>query len=291
MLELKKCHLTCCNCHEKFDATEDLEVETYSEERNMGAQIGYTWAYEDECPYCQNPYSFEINAWEYPIGILDDKELKENGVEVEYDVDIVQELEDDWDDSWEYTKPSTFEEFNAAIQELRDMLKSNLASSSFTFLKMVDAFAVTAMEAYLSGTLINHVKQNEEYLQNAAQKITDLKEEKMSLYEVIKNPNEAKNKVLAKLFEFMYHNIPKIKGIYESVFNIKIDYPLKDLMKIVERRHNIVHRNGKDKDDRDVFLTKEIIENDLDVIISFVKKINDLIDPLANLETELPAGC
>lgn len=291
MLELKKCHLTCCNCHKEFDAPEDLEVETSSEERNMGAQIGYTWVYEDECPKCHNQYGFEINAWEYPIGILDYDELEKNGVEVEYDVDIVQESEDDWNDSWEYAKPSTFEEFNATMQELQDMLKSNLASSSFTFLKMVDAFAVTAMEAYLSGTLINHVKQNEEYLQNAAQKITDLKEEKMSLYEVIKNPNEAKNKVLAKLFEFMYHNIPKIKGIYESVFNIKIDYPLKDLMKIVERRHNIVHRNGKDKDDRDVFLTKEIIENDLDVIISFVKKINDLIDPLANLETELPAGC
>lgn len=34
MLELKKCHLTCCNCHKEFDAPEDLEVETYSEERN-----------------------------------------------------------------------------------------------------------------------------------------------------------------------------------------------------------------------------------------------------------------
>lgn len=285
MLELRKCHLTCCNCHEEFDAPEDLEAETYSEERNMGAQIGYTWAYEDECPKCHNQYDFEINAWEYPIGILDYDELGKNGVEVEYDVDIVQETEDDWDISWEYAKPSTFEEFNATMRELQDMLKSNLASSSFTFLKMVDAFAVTAMEAYLSGTLINQVKQSEEYLKSAAEKINDLKEEKMSLYEVIKNPDEAKNKVLAKLYEFMYHNIPKIKKIYESVFNIKIDYPLKDLMEIVNRRHDIVHRNGKDKDDRDVVLTKEITEHDLNVITAFVKKINDLIRPL-NLKVE-----
>lgn len=278
MLELKKCHLKCDKCGAEFDAPANLEADSYSEERNMGMQIGYTWTHEDECPHCHEPYSFEINAWEYPIGILDSEDSKSEGVELDYEVDVVYE--------WEYVEPSTFGEFNTTIQELRKMLKFSFTSANDTFFKMVDAFAVTAMEAYLSGTLIKKVKENDDYLLNAAQKIEDLKDEKMTLYEVVKNPDQAKNRILEKLYEFMYHNLPKIKCIYEAVFGIKIDYPLKDLMSIVRRRHDIVHRNGKNKDGVEIVLTAAMVEQDIDVISSFVKKINDLIDP--DLDITIP---
>ncbi|MBR6124868.1 hypothetical protein IKQ19_14935 [Candidatus Saccharibacteria bacterium] len=278
MLELKKCHLKCDKCGAEFDAPANLEADSYSEERNMGMQIGYTWTHEDECPHCHEPYSFEINAWEYPIGILDSEDSKSEGVELDYEVDVVYE--------WEYVEPSTFGEFNTTIQELRKMLKFSFTSANDTFFKMVDAFAVTAMEAYLSGTLIKKVKENDDYLLNAAQKIENLKDEKMTLYEVVKNPDQAKNRILEKLYEFMYHNLPKIKCIYEAVFGIKIDYPLKDLMSIVRRRHDIVHRNGKNKDGVEIVLTAAMVEQDIDVISSFVKKINDLIDP--DLDITIP---
>lgn len=287
MLELKIRQLKCCKCGAEFDAPSDLEAETYSEARNMGAQIGFIWAYEDECPNCHNPYNFEINAWEYPIGILNCKDTQSNGVELVYDV--AQEPEEEWDDSWEYVEPSTFDEFNATIIELRGMLHSGLALSSGTFLKMVDAFAVTAMEAYLSGTLIKKVKENDDYLLNAAEKIKEIRDEKMNLHEVVKNPDQAKNRILENLYELMYHNLRKIKGIYEDVFGIKINYPLKDLIAIVRRRHDIVHRNGKDKDGVEIILSATMVEQDIDVISSFVKKINDLIN--LDLETAIPAGC
>ena len=289
MLELKKCHLKCDKCGAVFDAPADLEADSYSEERNMGMQIGYTWTHEGECPKCHNPFNFEISAWEYPIGILDSEDSQSNGVELVYDVDVAQEPEEEWVDSWEYVEPSTFDEFNATIIELRGMLHSGLALSSGTFLKMVDAFAVTAMEAYLSGTLIKKVKENDDYLLNAAEKIKEIRDEKMNLHEVVKNPDQAKNRILENLYKLMYHNLRKIKGIYEDVFGIKINYPLKDLIAIVRRRHDIVHRNGKDKDGVEIILSATMVEQDIDVISSFVKKINDLIN--LDLETAIPAGC
>ena len=173
--------------------------------------------------------------------------------------------------------------------KLRGMLESDLVLTNDIFLKMVDAFAVTAMEAYLSGTLIEKVKQNEKYLLNAAQKIEDIKDEKMTLYEVVKNPDQAQKRILEKLYEFMYHNLPKIKCIYETVFEIKIDCSLKDLMTIVRRRHDIVHRNGKNKDGVEIVLSAATVEQDIDVISSFVRKINDLINP--DLDIAIPAGC
>ena len=142
MLELKIRQLNCCKCGTELDAPPDLEPDTYCEERNMGMQIGYTWTYEDECSHCQNPYSFEINAWEYPIGILDSEDSKSEGVELDYEVDVAQEPEDDWGDSWEYVEPSTFDEFNETMLKLRGMLESDLVLTNDIFLKMVDAFAV-----------------------------------------------------------------------------------------------------------------------------------------------------
>ena len=114
----------------------------------MGMQIGYTWTYEDECSHCQNPYSFEINAWEYPIGILDSEDSKSEGVELDYEVDVAQEPEDDWGDSWEYVEPSTFDEFNETMLKLRGMLESDLVLTNDIFLKMVDAFAVGGSRGY-----------------------------------------------------------------------------------------------------------------------------------------------
>lgn len=282
MLELKKCHLKCDKCGAEFDAPSDLESETYSEERSMGMQIGYKWTHEDECPHCHKPYSFEINAWEYPIGFLDYEDHKNKGVELDYDVDVAQETYDEWDDfwkDWENLAPSTFDEFNLTMQKLRGMLESDLVLTNDMFLKMVDVFAVTAMEAYLSGTLIEKVKEDDTYLLNAAKNIKDLKDEKMALYEVVENPDKAKKRIFEKIYEFMYHNLPKIKCIYEAVFGIKINYSLKNLIPIVQRRHDIVHRNGKNKDGKEIVLDTAMVEQDIEFISSFVKKINCLIDP------------
>ena len=87
----------------------------------------------------------------------------------------------------------------------------------------------------------------------------------------------------------MYHNLPKIKCIYGAVFGVKIDYSLKDLIPIGRRRHDIVHRNGKNKDGVEIVLNTTMVEQDIDVISSFVKKIEELINP--DLDIAIPAGC
>lgn len=290
MLELKRCYLTCPVCHNPFNVLQgSVDFENNTEDgREMGPEVSYVWRCEDRCPICHTEYGFEITAWEYPIGFVNYKEVNPKGLDLDYCVDVV---EDDWDDPWGSVEPSTYDEFSETIQELRNMLRYSLASTSGLFLKMIDAFAVTAMEAYLSGTLIKKIMQNDVYLLNAATKIDELKNEKMPLYEIIQNPNQAKLKIQKKLYEFMYHNLPKIKCIYEAVFGIKIDYSLKELMETVERRHNIVHRNGKDKSDEKVILTTAIIEQDLDNISAFVKKVNELLGQIDGLDTAIPAGC
>lgn len=280
MLALKKCQLTCSSCGKVFSSSKDLEADTWSDNRGMGEQIGYTWIEEGVCPQCNLDFNFQIDAYEYPIGILDfDDCVKSEGVVVDYDVELQEEIVDDyWDESWNDIESTTFDEFEQSIQNIRDMLNSDLAATNQIFLKMLDAYAVTAMEAYLSGSLIKKVKENPGYMLNAAQKILDLNDVKLSLVDALKDPCISEKTILAKLYEFMYHNLPKIKNVYEQIFGVKIDYKLAELMKIVSRRHDIVHRGGKSKEGEKIVVSSAMIESDLNTISNFVGYIDSLIN-------------
>ena len=61
MLELKIRQLNCCKCGTELDAPPDLEPDTYSEERNIGMQIGSTLTYKEQRSHRQNTSRYEID--------------------------------------------------------------------------------------------------------------------------------------------------------------------------------------------------------------------------------------
>jgi len=69
------------------------EPNTESNERNMGYETGYSWTLEITCTKCENELEIIVEAWEYPIGILNYTEFETVGcsfveepvVEVEFD--------------------------------------------------------------------------------------------------------------------------------------------------------------------------------------------------------------
>ena len=59
----------------------------------------------------------------------------------------------------------------------------------------------------------------------------------------------------------MWHNLRKVDGLYREAFDKKLCLT-KDLVSAVEKRHDIVHRNGKTKDGTEVEISKEdVIKN------------------------------
>ena len=71
----------------------------------------------------------------------------------------------------------------------------------------------------------------------------------------------------------MYHDLSKIKQIYKSI-NVDMG-DIGDLAKAVIIRHDIVHRNGKDKDGNQRTITRKMVEE-------LAAKVADLIYDVSN---------
>ncbi len=87
--------------------------------------------------------------------------------------------------------------------------------------------------------------------------------------------DEIKNKTGAALDELSFHNIATTVAVYEKVF--AMNFPktdLRDLYRAVQRRHDIVHRNGKDTSGKVV----ETSLADLDAVIALVTRTIQAVD-------------
>ena len=98
MIRLNSLTIRClqCGCYFEHDCS-DFESDDDCDERQMGTQIGYHWECELQCPDCDAEGTINVDAWEYPLGIIDYHEGRSSGeLEVaEYDIDLLQESDDE----------------------------------------------------------------------------------------------------------------------------------------------------------------------------------------------------
>lgn len=144
--------------------------------------------------------------------------------------------------------------------------------------RLLYANLITSMEAYLSDTLIKYVTENDEYLRKFTETYKPFKKQTFTTDDIFNRMDHLKDIVKGELRELMYHNLPKIKPIFKDSLGIDIGV-IKELYKAVLIRHDIVHRNGKDKDGKELVITKEDVEK-------LCAQVNDFI---YNIECKLPA--
>jgi len=79
------------------------------------------------------------------------------------------------------------------------------------------------------------------------------------------------------MLEVIYQNLGKVQKMYESTFGI--NFPdIKELSTAVGVRHDLVHRNGKNKEGELTVISVETIETLLINIIDFVEQISIELD-------------
>ena len=80
MMELiNDVRIICHGCGEEIIIPKDeLDFDSYGEERNMGTSIEYFSENEYTCGCCGNNIHFRISGWEYPMGAYDyhDSEIR-----------------------------------------------------------------------------------------------------------------------------------------------------------------------------------------------------------------------
>lgn len=232
------------------------------------------------CPKCDS--EFNITVWaSYAGGYIDITELDDDS-EVE-----VEEIPEPYDEYYEDRFDAIIDNkkfYSNFINEIENLTKLNTIilgdlNLNKTLKKQIFIGVITSVETFLSDTFINLTMNDKDFLKNFIETHPEFKNRKIELREIYKAQDNLKNIAKSVMLDMLYHDLPKIKEMYEATFNIK--FPLiKDLIKEVSKRHHLVHRGGKTKEGEIL----EISATDIDNVIGFAKVFVEDIAEKLNLK-------
>ncbi|MBC7525282.1 MAG: hypothetical protein H7239_12700 [Flavobacterium sp.] len=159
------------------------------------------------------------------------------------------------------------------LKQLNDVTFDNVVLQE-TLQRQIYSGAITCLEDYLSTTLIQEVLNKEEYFKNFVKTYHGIRNRKFELSEIYDKLDKLTDIVKIELVAIIYHDLPKVKEMYQET--LKIEFPaISELMTIIKTRHDMVHRNGKNKEGEKIELTKELVFDMIRKVEEFVNCIND----------------
>lgn len=161
------------------------------------------------------------------------------------------------------------------IENLKALNNLELKSKELqeTLRRQIYSSAITCLEDYLSTILIQHVLNKEKYFKRFVKTFKNIQNRKFTLNEIYDKLDSIKDIVKEELIDVLYHDLPKVKNIYYNTLGI--DFPdIGDLMSIIKTRHDMVHRNGKNKEGVKINLTKNLVLDVIDKVNLFIQDID-----------------
>lgn len=233
------------------------------------------------CEECGKSFDVYVYAG-YADGYVKVDDVDNDSIEVH---EIKEDLDEYYEEQIESILSSAYYDlyFIDEIEKLKELNDVYLEKIELqeTLRRQIFSGAITCLEDYLSTTLIQNVLNNEEYFKKFVKTFKGIKNRKFELSEIYDKLNEIRDIVKKELVDVIYHDLPKVKKMYQDTFGI--DFPdIKDLISFVKTRHDMVHRNGKNKDGQKIEITKKIVVDVIEKVESFVKDIDEKITKLSN---------
>jgi len=141
-----------------------------------------------------------------------------------------------------------------------------------TLRKQIYVNAIGAMETYLEDVFIFLISNNDNYFKDFVRNFPKFNKQKIKLSSIFEEIEKLKEISIIELQNIVYHNLGRIKPMYEKSFNIKfpdIDY----LSEAVITRHDIVHRDGKNKLNQNIKITPEKVDELLSEVVIFSNEV------------------
>lgn len=274
-------HFTCPKCN-TLNETESLAIPTpdfAAETHHDSINSEY---YEHECPNCGHLFNITINNGIYggdgDVSDVDD----EDGVSVEEEFP-----EADYEEEY---KSLFFDEHVKETIDVLDKIDTLDEVSRKLLYRTLYANVISSMEAYLSDRLIQKVLSSETTKRQFVERFKDFENHKISMSDIFKQMENLDSYIRKTLREIIYHNLPRIKNIYKTMFGIDFG-DVSELMKSVGIRHDIVHRNGKDKNGKLCEISKDDVLTLAEKVSSFIRNIESGFNPLTDevsVSVELP---
>jgi len=161
-----------------------------------------------------------------------------------------------------------------AVYSLSELENTEVDCTDF-ILRLLFTHSITILETYFSDLFRFYINNNFTCFLKFIESSKDLKNEKFTLSDFLKEKNLPLNKVNSRLDELLFHNLGIVSSLFQGVFNLNMNLVIgidnrEKLEKLIRYRHDCVHRNGKTKDGESIFTDRE--RN-----INIFKKFNEII--------------
>lgn len=172
-----------------------------------------------------------------------------------------------------------FKSFNESIGNIKEILEANVDGAAQTHLfGLLYVSVITAVETYLSDAFINTILGDNQHLRKFVENNPEFLKKTFSLSEIFVRHESIKDEVKEYLLSQLWHNIAKIKSMYETTLDVSFPSNLGPIFQAINIRHDLVHRNGRDKNGVQIELSIEDVETLIKNASSFINHINEQLD-------------
>lgn len=135
---------------------------------------------------------------------------------------------------------------------------------------MLYANVITCLETYLSDAFINTVKRDKKFVRRFVETFHGFRNMKFNLTDIFARYESIDEVAIAAMADVIYHDLAKVSGMYHDTLGVKFPDNMESLYKAVIVRHDIVHRNGKDKSGNFHSISAKEVENLVTQVLMFV---------------------
>jgi hypothetical protein len=165
------------------------------------------------------------------------------------------------------------------LSVLKNVVKNPGYDEKYIIYKMAYAYAVTLLESYLGDTAKSLISESNQHFKNGISNVDELKKAKYSLEFLAGSNIDATGLAIKELSQILYHNIPKVKCVFEGILATHLDLEIERLNQIISIRHDIAHRNGRTKGGVPIPITSEVVLDMIRELETFAnmlqRQIND----------------
>lgn len=173
-----------------------------------------------------------------------------------------------------------FIEFEAELTAASSLLTAaNISGHANSVYKLVYAHTVTLMETLISSVVRKLVVSDEGLLMSLAAGYNKLGIITVTLKEIAEQPKLVESIALKLLTDQTFHNVSTIKEVLGVMFGDHMKgLNLAGVGRLCGKRHDIVHRNGKTRDDQPIELSHDEVNQAITTVRDFAQDVQRRIE-------------
>jgi len=137
------------------------------------------------------------------------------------------------------------------------------------------ANVITALETYLSDRFLNQVLADPTALRKFIESAPEFKKRVVPYSEVFNSVDKAREEAKRYLLDVVWHNVAKAQALYRDTFGIRFPAPFAEIAGAIPKRHDIVHRNGRNVEGAKVVVTVDDVRALSTAVSALAEKIDE----------------